>query len=209
MKYVIRRYEIKICGLTRREDVLAAAEAGADYVGFVLVPSSKRYVAPERLAELTKDLPAHVRKVGVFADASLENILASVKAGALDIVQLHGNEAPEYAEQLKSEGLRVWKAAHLRQEADVDFYADYPAERIVADAAEGGSGKRSSWELAAKLARRKCVMLAGGITPENASEALEKVNPAGLDLASGVEEAPGIKSKEKITMLFNHIREAE
>ena len=108
MKYVIRRYEIKICGLTRHEDVLAAAGAGADYVGFVLVPSSKRYVAPERLAELTKDLPEHVRKVGVFADASLENILAAVKAGALDIVQLHGNEAPEYAEQLRDKGVCVW-----------------------------------------------------------------------------------------------------
>ena len=68
MKYVIRRYEIKICGFTRREDVLAAAGAGADYAGFVLVPSSRRYVAPERLAELTKNLPAHLRKVGVFAD---------------------------------------------------------------------------------------------------------------------------------------------
>ena len=209
MKYMIRRCEIKICGLTRREDVLAAAGAGADYVGFVLVPSSKRHVAPERLEELTQNLPPHVRKVGVFADAPLENILATVKAGTLDIVQLHGNEAPEYAKQLGDKGVRVWKAAHLRREADVDFYADYPADRIVADAAEGGSGKRSSWELAAKLARRKCVMLAGGITPENAPEALKEVNPAGLDLASGIEDAPGIKSKEKITMLFNHIRETE
>ncbi len=202
------KYEIKICGLTRREDVEAAVEAGAgaDYVGFVLADFSPRCVTLEQLAVLTRDLPERVKKVGVFANAPVEFIISAVRAGGLDIVQLHGGESAEFARSLR--GLTVWKAAHLTSRADVDFYASYPAERIVADAEAGGSGKLSSWELAAELAGRKQVMLAGGISPGNAAAALRKVNPAGLDLASGVEESAGIKSREKIIQLFQNIKGA-
>ena len=200
------KYEVKICGLTRREDVEAAVEAGADYVGFVLADFSPRRVTPEQLAVLTRDLPKRVKKVGVFVNAAKEFIFSTVKTGGLDVVQLHGEESAEFARSLR--GLTVWKAAHLTSRADVDFYASYPAERIVADAEAGGSGELSSWELAAELAGRKRVMLAGGSSPGNAAEALRKVNPAGLDLASGVEESAGIKSKEKIVQLFQNIKGA-
>ena len=200
------KYEVKICGLTRREDVEAAVEAGADYVGFVLADFSPRHVTPEQLAVLTRDLPRHVKKVGVFVNAAKEFIFSTVKTGSLDVVQLHGEESAEFARSLR--GLTVWKAAHLTSLADVDFYASYPAERIVTDAEAGGSGELSSWELEAELAGRKRVMLAGGISPGNAAEALRKVNPAGLDLASGVEESAGIKSKEKIVQLFQNIKGA-
>ncbi len=200
------KYEVKICGLTRREDVETAVEAGADYVGFVLADFSPRHVTPEQLAVLTRDLPKRVKKVGVFVNAAKEFIFSTVKTGGLDVVQLHGGESAEFARSLR--GLTVWKAAHLKSHADVDFYVSYPAERIVADAEAGGSGVLSSWELAAELAGRKQVMLAGGISPGNAAEALRKVNPAGLDLASGVEESAGIKSKEKIIQLFKNMKGA-
>ena len=198
------KYEVKICGLTRRKDVETAVEEGADFVGFVLADFSRRYVAPEQLAELTGNLPGHVKKVGVFVNASGNFIRRAVALGSLDIVQLHGVESVEFARSLR--GFTVWKAACLTQEEDVEYYASFPAERIVADAASGGSGKLSCWRLASRLAERKKIMLAGGITPENAKEALMTVNPAGLDLAGGVEDAPGIKSKEKIKQLFDRIR---
>ena len=115
------KYEVKICGLTRREDVEAAVEAGADYVGFVLADFSPRHVTPEQLAVLTRDLPRHVKKVGVFVNAAKEFIFSTVKTGSLDVVQLHGEESAEFARSLR--GLTVWKAAHLTSRADVDFYA--------------------------------------------------------------------------------------
>ena len=89
------KYEVKICGLTRREDVEAAVEAGADYVGFVLADFSPRHVTPEQLAVLTRDLPRHVKKVGVFVNAAKEFIFSTVKTGSLDVVQLHGEESAE------------------------------------------------------------------------------------------------------------------
>lgn len=114
------KYEVKICGLTRREDVETAVEEGADFVGFVLADFSRRYVAPEQLAELTGNLPGHVKKVGVFVNASADFIRRAVALGSLDIVQLHGVESVEFAHSLA--GLTVWKAACLTQDEDVEYY---------------------------------------------------------------------------------------
>ena len=187
-------FEVKICGLTRRGDVEAALECGADYVGFVLVPASKRFVPLERLAELTRNLD-NARKVGVFMDAPLETIRRAVEVGGLDVVQLHGSETPEIASQI--DFAEVWKAT---------YDADFPAARLVCDAPQGGSGRFGDHALAAELAKKRPVMFAGGITPGNVARLVRLVRPAGVDLASGVESAPGIKDRKKLEALFTELK---
>ena len=187
--------EVKLCGITRREDAEFAIECGADYLGFVLVPNSKRYISPERL-KFFADLP--VLKVGVFMNAEPELIRRVAEDCRLDIVQLHGAETAEFAEQIGF--ARVWKAS---------YEAGFPAERLVCDAPHGGSGTFGDHARAAELAKVRPIMLAGGITPENAAELIRKVRPAGIDLAGGVESAPGIKDHDKIRKLFDNLKGME
>ncbi len=196
---------VKICGLTRPEDVEAAIAAGATHIGFVLAPSSKRYVTLAQLRRLSADLAnASVRKVGVFLNAARDFILEHQEAGALDIIQLHGDESADFARQF--EGIELWKAFHLRGQKDIEAALEYPARYILSDAAGGGSGTRCNWDYAAKLAAGRSVILAGGITPDNAVEALRKTGACGIDLSTGVETSPGIKSKEKIEQLFKNLK---
>lgn len=190
-------FEVKICGLTRREDVEFAAMCGADFAGFVLYPGSRRHVPVERLAELTRGVKS-LRKVGVFVDASYDDIRRAVEAGDLDVVQLHGGESADFARNINF--AEVWKAA---------YDPDFPAARLVCDAPRGGSGMPGDRAAAAALARVRPVMLAGGITPDNAAELLKLVRPAGIDLASGVESAPGIKDHEKLKRLFQQLKGLE
>ena len=192
------RCEVKICGLTRRADVELAAELGADYLGFVLYPGSPRFVPPEHLSELTRGLPPQVRKVGVFVDAPLEAIRRAVEAGGLDIVQLHGQEDAAFARAI--DFAPVWKAA---------YDAGFPAARLVCDAPRGGSGQPGDRELAARLARIRPIMLAGGVTPADAAALARSIRPAGLDLASGVEAAPGVKDELKLRELFQNLKGLE
>ena len=189
------KLEVKICGLTRREDALLAAELGADSVGFVVYPGSRRYVPVEALAELTRDLPAHVRKVGVFVDASRDEILRAVEAGKLDVVQLHGHESADFARAI--DFAEVWKAT---------YDPDFPAARLVCDAPRGGSGQPGDHAKATELAKMRPVMLAGGIAPDNAVDFARRVRPAGIDLAGGVESAPGVKDEFKMRQLFQNVK---
>ena len=188
--------EVKICGLTRRADVELAVSLGADLVGFVLYPGSRRFVPAERLGELTRGLPPHVGKVGVFVDATSDEILRAAELGELDVVQLHGHESAGFAQSLGFP--RVWKAC---------YDPDFPAERLVCDAPQGGSGRFGDHDRAAELARIRPVMLAGGITPANAVEVIMRVGPVGIDLAGGVESAPGVKDENKLRQLFRNVKE--
>ena len=192
------KLEVKICGLTRRCDVELAVDLGADYLGFVLYKGSRRYVPVEALPELTRGLPLTARKVGVFVDATRDEILRAVEAGKLDIVQLHGHESPEFARTI--DFAPVWKAT---------YDPDFPAARLVCDAPQGGSGKPGDHAKAAELAKIRPVMLAGGITPDNAVEFARRVRPAGIDLAGGVEASPGVKDEEKLRKLFQNLKGME
>ena len=178
-----------------------AAELGAGYVGFVLVPASPRCVPVERLRELTGGLPAGVKRVGVFADADRETILRAAE-GNFDIIQLHGEESPEFAASLP---YPVWKAVRAVAGTELEPLAEWKVERFLFDAASGGSGRRCDWSLAAQAARRWRIMLAGGLSPENIREAIQTVHPVGVDLSSSLETAPGIKSEEKMKTLFKEI----
>ena len=199
------RPRVKLCGMTRVEDVRAAVVAGADYVGFVLVESSRRRVMPSALGELVA-AAAPARAVCVIADEPLAAARRWAAAQPSVIVQLHGRESADYARVLAADGVEVWKAVTLGDDDDLSRYADFPAARLVVDAAQGGSGCLSDWRLAAALALRRPVLLAGGISPGNAVAAWRATGVWGLDLASGVEDAPGIKSTQKINELMAALR---
>jgi len=191
--------EIKICGLTRAEDALAALEAGADYLGFVFYPRSPRAVTPGTARKIIDSIGASCKAVGVFVNETPEFVERTARECQLAAVQLHGDErCCEYG------GLSVplWRAVWFRGGTWVPDPQSWRAERYVADAAApgiyGGGGRAGCWKEAACLASGRKVMLAGGLTPENVADAIEAVRPAGVDVVSGVEAAPGRKDRAKL-----------
>ncbi len=191
---------LKLCGITRPEDMAAAARAGADYAGMVLVPGTPRFVPRGRIAELMA--AASCKKVFVVRDMPFDELNALIAELHPDVVQLHGHETPEYAKSVT--GAEVWKAFNLNSEAVLTEAEAFPCAMVVADSG-GGTGRPCRWDLAEKLARKRPVMLAGGITPENVREAVAQVRPAGIDVSGGVESAPGIKDSQLIQTLVERI----
>ena len=191
---------LKLCGITRPEDMAAAARAGADYTGMVLVPGTPRFVPRGRIAELMAAAPC--KKVFVVRDMPLSELNALIAEFHPDVVQLHGHESPDYAESVA--GAEVWKAFNLNSGAVLVEAESFPCAMIVADSG-GGTGRPCRWDLAEKLARKRKIMLAGGISPENVCEAVAQVRPAGIDVSSGVESAPGVKDSQLIQTLVERI----
>ena len=201
--------KLKVCGLTRREDVQAAIEAGAEYLGFIFYAKSPRHITPEQAREISRDLPEKVKKVGLFVNAPLDEIRKTIEFCALDAVQLHGDESPGFARKLT--GVEVWKALNLCNAADVDYAKTFPADLILIDATSteqrGGTGKLCDWRLAAQLSSLRPIILAGGINPENIAEAVKQVRPRIIDVNSGAESAPGIKDEVKLKDIGKKIME--
>lgn len=195
---------VKFCGMTRQQDVLLAAKLGVDYLGFVLVPGSKRGLTCNRLKTLLQTVPTTVQTVLVVANLELPEIQRLITEFQPDVIQLHGNECSDLVAKIR--GVEVWKAVHLRNEQDLRQAAAFTASRLVVDAGQGGSGQLCDWTLAAKLAKTRDIFLAGGITPENVTEALEQTNAAGIDTASGIESLPGQKDPEKMQQLLQSVR---
>ena len=185
---------LKICGITREEDARCVASAHADFIGAIIVPGSKRQVTPEQAARIFAAAPT-LHSVLVVRNMELEALQSVIDAIHPYAVQLHGNEPPDYASRLK--GAHVWKAFNLNTLEDLSLAADYPAEMVVADSG-GGTGRPCDWSKAAHLAQMRPILLAGGLTPDNIQAAIDAVHPAGIDLAGGVEAAPGIKDHDKI-----------
>ena len=198
---------IKVCGLTRREDVEAAVRHGATAIGFVFWPGSPRRVAPDVAAAIVRSLPAEVLTVGVFVDESLA-VMRDVSATVgLRAIQLHGNEPSSYAQVLD---FQVLKALGVGQVAEAP---GWPADTLILlDAIDpvsrGGTGTRVDWIAAADVAKSRRVVLAGGLTPENVSEAVTVVRPFGVDVSSGVERSPGIKDEDKVRRFVTEARQA-
>ena len=180
---------IKICGITRREDAMLAAELGASYVGFVLWPQSPRAATLSQVREIVPALPPHVTPVGVFVNPTSADIEAAAAAG-IRVAQVSSNAA---ALSL-GDTLPVIRAVHLDGDGIAPNIAD---ELILLDAHDpvkhGGTGKTVDWNRAAAIAGSRRVMLAGGLTPLNVREAIETVHPYAVDVASGVESSPGIQ----------------
>ncbi len=194
------RTRVKICGITRLEDALAAAGAGADALGFVFYPPSPRNIEVERAAEITAALPPFVTTVALFVNADAGTIAEVVREARIDLLQFHGNECPDYCAQHG----RPWiKAIRMKEgvdpEAEARRYAG--AQALLLDAyrpgVPGGTGEAFDWDrIPSSLAPR--IVLAGGLTPENVAEAVRRVRPWAVDVSGGVEAAPGVKDADKI-----------
>ena len=202
------RTRVKICGITRLEDALAAIEAGADALGFNFWPGSKRHVPLARAIDIASALPAGVLRVGVFVRAGPDVVSAAVRAVGLGAVQLHGDEDPaEYA----GAGAPLWQVLRI-DSALPDSVSPRAAELLLDAWVEGfgGAGRRFDWQLAHGARRFGLpVWIAGGLTPDNVGEAVRRAVPAGVDVASGVESAPGVKDPARVRAFVAAVRAAE
>ena len=202
---------VKICGLTRPEDASFAAQVGADWLGLNFWPQSRRFVTREQALEVAAAARAgraDVSLVGVFVDQPIETVTELVAALALDFVQLHGDEPPDYVRRL---GRRAIKAIPLARPSDVDRLDDYSCSTFLVDTpspGRGGSGERGDWQLARRAAELHRVLLAGGLTPENVADAVAEVSPYGVDSASGVESTPGRKEPSLVERFVSAARAA-
>lgn len=204
---------IKICGVTRPDDASYAAQNGADYLGLNFWPGSKRVIDRDRARGIVytarRSRPG-TQLVGLFVDAPTAEVLATATGLGLDVVQLHGDEGPEVIAAVKAAGFETWKAIAVATAADVDGLARWPADGFVLDtpsAGRGGSGKIFDWSLAtAAVAAGHRVILAGGLTPTNVSSAIHAVRPFAVDVASGVESAPGEKDPLRVVQFISAVR---
>jgi phosphoribosylanthranilate isomerase len=191
----MNRPAIKFCGFTRTEDAWAAADAGAAAIGFVFAASSPRAVTPETARTIGRTLPPFLQRVGVFVDAPAAEVRAIAAFAELDVVQLHGRESVQDAATVWP---RVIKALARGRDL-VEQAQDWSDEvTLLVDAATGeapgGTGELADWPAAAALARARRVVLAGGLTAENVGEAIRVVRPYAVDVSSGIETRPGVKS---------------
>jgi len=201
------RTRVKICGITSIEDALMAVDAGADALGFVFYPNSPRAIGIERTAEIIAALPPFVTCVGLFVNAERATIEATAQRCALDLIQLHGDEAPE---DCIFPGRKVIKALRVRDPASLRAADAYRVNGLLLDAwsdrVYGGSGEVFDWSLLRDFAADHPVILAGGLTPENVEAAITEVRPYAVDVSSGVEAAPGKKDPQKVAEFIRRAR---
>lgn len=203
--------QVKICGITNKEDALCAAKFGAAALGFIFYPPSPRYIKPEDARKIISALPDELVKVGVFVNEKPQEIKRVKEYCALDMIQLHGNESPEYCLQFSA--FTIIKAVELKNDNDLNFVFSYDVAAILVDSRHaglyGGTGKNSNWELACRVKNKKLLILSGGLNEKNIAEALRTVAPAALDINSGVEASPGRKDHAKLARIFDIILRAD
>lgn len=196
---------VKICGITRQEDALMAAELGANALGFVFWPGSPRFVDPTAARTIIRALPEKVVAVGVFVDQPAEQVEAISRDVGLGAVQLHGSETLEYCAGLTLPAIKAVAAG-------ADFcpvtIARWPASvTVLIDADDpdrkGGTGTAANWKSAAEVASARRIILAGGLTPDTVADAIRVVRPFGIDVSSGVESRPGIKEAGRLRRFFD------
>jgi len=197
---------IKICGITNREDAQAAVAAGADALGFVFADSPRR-VSAARAREIVDGLPPFITAVGVFVDAAVEQVQQTREQAGLDLVQLHGEEPPEYCERLSG---RVLKRFAVRDDDTREGLRarmrEYRVRAYMLDPG-AGSGQTFRWEIARGIDLP--LIIAGGLTPKNVAEVVRMVRPYAVDVSSGVEVAPGKKDPDRIRAFVQAVKEAD
>ena len=203
--------KIKICGITNLEDAEVAVATGADALGFVLYRKSPRWVEPAVAKAIVAGLPPFVSAVGVFVNEEAEKVRTLMDECGFALAQLHGDESAAYCQNL---GRPVLKALRLKDRATFLALAEFQGRANVrgilldafSDQAYGGTGQTVDWTLAEEAARSTPVILAGGLTPENVAEAIQKVRPYGVDVSSGVEQSPGKKDHHKLKAFIEAAR---
>ncbi len=205
------RTRVKICGITRTEDALAAARLGVDAIGLVFYAPSPRAVSVAQAAEVVRELPPFVTRVGLFVNAEREAIAAAIEAAQLDLLQFHGDESPA---DCLGHG-RPWiKALRMAPEMDVaaemDRYRE--AQGILLDAwrpgVPGGTGETFDWRRI-PAQRPRPLILAGGLAPENVADAIRTVRPWAVDVSGGVERAKGIKDADRMAAFIREVMSVE
>jgi len=207
--------KVKVCGITNAEDARLAVELGAAMLGFNFYGRSPRYIGPQAAAPIIANLPTRVHAVGVFVNASLDEINATVAVSGIHAVQLHGDESAAFCRELQRRmpGMNVIKAYRTDASFTPEIAARYPANALLIDAAcedFGGSGLQANWEQAQKLAQLVSsvnldfprLILAGGLTPSNVAAAIRLVQPHAVDVCSGVESAKRRKDAFKLREFF-------
>lgn len=200
--------KIKICGIKTVDDALAAMDAGADLIGFNFYPKSPRYISAGRCRDIMSVMRKYgqITYVGVFVNASLEEIRATLDTCALTLAQLHGDETADLMQALRGRAFKAFRGVP----GNVDGFARTEAPAFLVDAsvkgAYGGTGITANWSAAAEAARQYPILVAGGLTPDNVAEAVRQVQPWGVDVASGVESAPGKKDPAKLSAFVKAVK---
>jgi phosphoribosylanthranilate isomerase len=200
---------IKICGITREQDARDALDLGVDAIGLVFFEASPRFVSTEKAIQLSDLVKNDALIVGLFVNAEAGFVRQVLDHVPLDILQFHGDESPEYCEQFKRS---YWKALRVKDSVEVasQIQAHANASAILLDAWHqeqyGGTGETFDWDLIKDLKFSQNLMLAGGLNPQNAAQAIKQIRPWGVDVSSGVEESPGLKSAVLMKQFIEEVR---
>lgn len=203
--------KVKICGITSVADGVAAAEAGADMIGLMFYERSPRNISVATAAEISRALSPFIVKVGVFVNPTGDAVLRAIGECGVTLLQFHGEETPEFCAQF---GVMSMKAFRVRDAGSLLALPNYQTDAYLLDAyspdAHGGTGAKFNWDLAIEAKKLgRPIFLAGGLTPENIGAAVQKVQPFGVDVSSGVESAPGKKDHTKIQSFIKAVRESQ
>ncbi len=203
--------KVKICGITNPEDAGAAVDFGADALGFVFFKGSPRYISPENASSIIKTLPAFITTVGVFVNEPAGNIGKILSASGIDLIQMHGEETPEMCKLYR----RVIKAIMVKSMSSLMHLDGYRniVSAFLLDAytpdVHGGTGKKFNWDIALEAKQFGSIILAGGLTPDNISDAVRHTTPYAVDVSSGVELRKGEKNHEKMRLFIEKAKSAE
>lgn len=199
--------KVKICGMTNLKDVKVAVDGGVDAVGFIFYKKSPRSVTIQTVREIVLELPPFVDSVGVFVDETAEQINKIADRCNLDRVQLHGDESPAFCKKIRR---RVIKVIRVKDIQSLKKLSDYPVSSFLLDTFSedqyGGTGKVFDWNLAYSAKKYGPIILAGGLTPINVRQAIQRIQPYGVDVCSGVESQPGIKDHKKMQAFLKNVK---
>ncbi len=199
--------KVKICGMTNLKDVKVAVDGGVDAVGFIFYKKSPRSVTMQAVRKIVLELPPFFDSVGVFVNETAEQINKIADRCNLDRVQLHGNESPTFCKKIRR---RVIKAIRVKDIQSLKKLSDYPVSSFLLDTFSedqyGGTGRVFDWNLAYPAKKYGPIILAGGLTPNNVRQAIQRIQPYGVDVCSGVESQPGIKDHKKMQIFLKNVK---
>ena len=203
--------KVKVCGITNVRDARSAATAGADALGFNFVAGSKRYIDPQFVRPIIMEVPPFVSCVGVFVNAEPQRVVEIMDMCGLHYAQLHGSESPARCARLK--GRKLIKAFRIRKQDDVRELAKYRVDAYLLDTyvpgQQGGTGETFDWSIARAAREHGRIIIAGGLTPDNVAQAIRQARPYGVDVASGVEEEPGLKSRRLVQAFIRNAKNVD